>query len=149
MTVFLSILNQMRLPFGSENRKENCHHDHIPFNLKRIGYIVFSVQVAVIIGNFHLNLSIRRINCQQCLRMARSVECIPHVMYTMNAFCVHVISYLEPLCFFPQQYVETIILNHLEKMGLLGSLWPTVPNAYHARLLCARNHLFGIRNNTW
>ena len=28
-------------PFGSENRKENSHHDHIPFNVK--GNIVFSV----------------------------------------------------------------------------------------------------------
>ena len=30
-------------PFGSENRKENCSHDHIPFNLKGNGNIVFSV----------------------------------------------------------------------------------------------------------
>ena len=32
-----------RIPFGSENRKENCHHDHIPFNLKGNGLQVFSV----------------------------------------------------------------------------------------------------------
>ena len=25
------------IPFGSENRKENCHHDHIPFNFKGNG----------------------------------------------------------------------------------------------------------------
>ena len=31
------------IPFGSENRKENCHYDHIPFNVKRNGNIVFSV----------------------------------------------------------------------------------------------------------
>ena len=31
------------IPFGSENRNENCHHDHIPLNLKGIGNIVFSV----------------------------------------------------------------------------------------------------------
>ena len=31
------------IPFGSENRKENCHHDYIPFNVKGIGNIVFSV----------------------------------------------------------------------------------------------------------
>ena len=30
-------------PFGPENRKENCLHDHIPFNLKGNGNIVFSV----------------------------------------------------------------------------------------------------------
>ena len=32
------------IPFGSENRKENCHHDHIPFTVKGIGSIVSSVQ---------------------------------------------------------------------------------------------------------
>ena len=32
------------IPFGSENRKENCHHDHIPFNVKGKGDIVFSVR---------------------------------------------------------------------------------------------------------
>ena len=32
------------IPFGSENRKENCNHDHIPFNLKGKGNIVFSEQ---------------------------------------------------------------------------------------------------------
>ena len=26
-----------------QNRKENCHHDHIPFNMKENGNIVFSV----------------------------------------------------------------------------------------------------------
>ena len=43
VTVFLSILNTNWIPFGSENRKENCHHDHIPFNVKGNGNIVFSV----------------------------------------------------------------------------------------------------------
>ena len=42
MTVFLSILNTNGIPFGSENRKENCPHDHIPFNVKRNVNIVFS-----------------------------------------------------------------------------------------------------------
>ena len=32
-----------RIPFGSENRKENCHQNHIPFNLKDIVNIVFAV----------------------------------------------------------------------------------------------------------
>ena len=26
-----------------QNRKENCHHDHIPFNVKGNGNIVFSL----------------------------------------------------------------------------------------------------------
>ena len=40
--VFLSILNQMEFHLV-QNWKENCHHNHIPFNLKGIGDIVFSV----------------------------------------------------------------------------------------------------------
>ena len=35
------------IPFGSENRKENCHHDHIPSNVKGNGNIVFSVYWAI------------------------------------------------------------------------------------------------------
>ena len=42
VTVFLSILNQMEFHLV-QDRKENCHHDHIPFNVKGIGSIVFSV----------------------------------------------------------------------------------------------------------
>ena len=42
VTVFLRILNQMEFNLV-QNRKENCHHDHIPFNLKGNANIVFSV----------------------------------------------------------------------------------------------------------
>ena len=35
------------IPLGSENRKENCHHDHIPFNGKVNGNIVFSVCMSI------------------------------------------------------------------------------------------------------
>jgi len=52
VTVFLSILNQMELHLV-QNRKENCHHDHIPFNLKGNGNIVLSVQRPNIIYNFY------------------------------------------------------------------------------------------------
>ena len=41
-TVFLSILNQMEYHLV-QNLQENCHHDHIPFNVKGIGNVVFSV----------------------------------------------------------------------------------------------------------
>ena len=44
-TVFLSILNQMEFHLV-QNRKENCPHDHIPFNVKGNGNIVFSVHGA-------------------------------------------------------------------------------------------------------
>ena len=33
-------------PFGS-NRKENCHHDHIPFNAKGNRNLVFSVYMCL------------------------------------------------------------------------------------------------------
>ena len=39
VTVFLSILNQMEF-HSVQNRKENCHHDHIKFNLKEKGIIL-------------------------------------------------------------------------------------------------------------
>ena len=42
-TAFFSILNQMKFHLG-QNRKDNCHHDHIPFNVKGNENIVFSVQ---------------------------------------------------------------------------------------------------------
>ena len=42
VTVFLSILNQMEFQLV-QNRKENRHHYHIPFNLKRNRNIVFAV----------------------------------------------------------------------------------------------------------
>ena len=41
-TVFLLILNQIEFHLV-QNRKESCHHDHIPFNLKGNGNKVFSV----------------------------------------------------------------------------------------------------------
>ena len=36
LTVFLSILNQMEFQLV-QNRKENCQHDHVPFNFKGNG----------------------------------------------------------------------------------------------------------------
>ena len=41
-TVFFPILNQTEFHLA-QNRKENCLYDHIPFNVKGIGRIVFSV----------------------------------------------------------------------------------------------------------
>ena len=45
VTGFLSILNQMDFHLV-QNRKENCHHDQIPLNLKEgNGNIVFAVYI--------------------------------------------------------------------------------------------------------
>ena len=46
MTVCLSTLNQMEFHLV-QNRTENCHHDHIPFNLKGNRILVFSVHAHV------------------------------------------------------------------------------------------------------
>ena len=43
LTVFLSILSQIEFHLV-QNRKENRHHDHIPFNRKGNENKVFSVQ---------------------------------------------------------------------------------------------------------
>ena len=42
VTVFLSVLKQIKFCLV-QNRKENRHHDHIPFNVKGNRNIVFSV----------------------------------------------------------------------------------------------------------
>ena len=42
VTVFLSFLNQMEIHLV-QNRKENCPHDHMPFNMKGNGNKVFSL----------------------------------------------------------------------------------------------------------
>ena len=38
------------IPFGLENRKENCHYDLIPFNVKGNGNIVYSVKTVLETG---------------------------------------------------------------------------------------------------
>ena len=43
VTIFLSILNQIEFNLV-QNRKENCHHDHIPFDVKGNRIRVFSVR---------------------------------------------------------------------------------------------------------
>ena len=42
VTVFIVILNQMELHLV-QNRNENCHHNHIPFNVTGNGNLAFSV----------------------------------------------------------------------------------------------------------
>ena len=38
------------ISLGSENRKKNCHQDHIPFNVKRNGNVVLSVYTGTLIA---------------------------------------------------------------------------------------------------
>ena len=46
VTVFLSILSQMDFHLV-RNRRENCHHDHIPFNVEVNSNIVDEIQFEV------------------------------------------------------------------------------------------------------
>ena len=55
VTVFLLILNQMEFHLV-QNRKENCHHDYIPFNVKGNRNIVFSVYAVSIRRGFQNSL---------------------------------------------------------------------------------------------
>ena len=50
VTVLLSILNQMEFHL-LQNRKENCHQDYNPFNLKGNGIRIFSVWHSPILQN--------------------------------------------------------------------------------------------------
>ena len=56
-TVFLSILNEMDFHLV-KNRKENCHHDQTPFNMKGNGILVFSVHYSKLRLMKFLKLSI-------------------------------------------------------------------------------------------
>ena len=55
VTVFLSILKQIKFHLV-QNLKENCHHDHIPFNVKGIGNTVFSVRANTLLRLCKLTL---------------------------------------------------------------------------------------------
>ena len=47
VTVFLPIMNQMEFHLV-QNRKENCHHNHIPFNVKGNRNIVLSMYTCIV-----------------------------------------------------------------------------------------------------
>ena len=49
VTIFISILNRMDLHLV-QNRKENCHHDHILFNVKGNGNSFLSERTQTIAG---------------------------------------------------------------------------------------------------
>ena len=53
VTDFLSILNQMEIHLV-QNRMENCRHDHIPFDVKGNGNVVFSVNMQSV--NYSINI---------------------------------------------------------------------------------------------
>ena len=68
----LSIFNQMEL-YLVKNRKENCHHDHIPFNLKGNGNIIFSVQLQEV--ERITSLGIMGTQLRAALKPLNKIEC--------------------------------------------------------------------------
>ena len=77
VTVFLSILNLIEFHLV-QNRKENCHKDHIPFNVKGNGNIVFSVHAQRLCASIlHLN----RRNCQRMINKSSLNECSKNLIW--------------------------------------------------------------------
>ena len=72
VTVFYSILNQMEF-YLVQNGMETCHHDHILFNVKGNGNIVFSVyaeskqflNLAKLLNQIRIAISLFRLICHQ------------------------------------------------------------------------------------
>ena len=56
VTVFLSTLNQMKFQLG-QNRKEYCHHDHIPFNVIGNGNSFLGVTPTLLLSD-HIGTSV-------------------------------------------------------------------------------------------
>ena len=69
MTVFLSILNQMNIHLF-QNRKENCHHDHIPFNVKGKCHAFTKNCSARTAGSWNESLISSRVDTIPCLFLA-------------------------------------------------------------------------------
>ena len=44
-----------------QNRKENCHHDHIPSNVKGNGNIVFSVRPMISRGDIRSKVYVQKL----------------------------------------------------------------------------------------
>ena len=91
-----------------QNRKENCHHDHIPFDLKENGNIVFSV-----IGKLQ----------------ALSESCNhrkPRVKYYSDYLLTSVYALIFDSCTNLHIYIYMLLYN------VLGSTY--LENIYHARL---------------
>ena len=68
-------LNQMDFHLA-QNRKENCHHNHIPFIVKENGNIVFSVQLPTTnLYNDHIQLFTQNMICMK---------------YSINKKCINI-----------------------------------------------------------
>ena len=92
VTDFLSILNQVEF-FLVQNRKENCHHDIIPFNVKGNGNIVFSVQrmqfcVVIVYSNPTTELKLFNKICLHWISLLKLVfkTALYKIYYSMTIF---------------------------------------------------------------
>ena len=102
VTVFLSNFNQMEFHLV-QNRKENCHHDHIPSNLKGNGNIVSSVWGCIEFSQPH---PINRMTPSILATTPLNVACV-YVGYVYIVLCLHVYICLHVflLCLYVYIYV--------------------------------------------
>ena len=87
-TVFHSVQNQMDFHLV-QIRKKNCHHDHIPFNVKRNGNKVFSVYMAEFSSKSAARFS--------CLSPASRKEKLQRSGMSFGIMRAYIQAFLEPL----------------------------------------------------
>ena len=88
VTVFFSTLNQMDFHLV-QNWKENCHHDHIPFNVKGNWNIVFSVQSGFRASFLNIFFSFLNGRSGICSRIF--VDCFP--VRKLRKVCVKFVNF--------------------------------------------------------
>ena len=142
-TVFLSFLNQMEIHLV-QNRKVNCHHDHIPFNLKWNGILVFSVQQRP--GRFQWLLPRYLISCLlprwRCLQTMVKVRCNCVAMVACRATMlssVHIVT----VCW----RMRIMWLNHLLIIKIFfGYFWLRCrfQTVFMGKLYCFRPNCYCV-----
>ena len=116
VTVFLSIMSQMEFHLV-QNRKESGHHDHIPFNVKGNGNIVFSARVLWI-------------NCQP--------------IYPSNIFYVYIYIYYNTLyiyIYYIIYIIDSPVLLNTEKS------FPNINKLYCTSSACDTKLFIQINRN--
>ena len=85
------------IPSGSENRKENCHHDHIPFNVKGNVNIVFSVWLDLTCPRFEHALANAQCWGHKCIQGEGKPLC-GHLCETCNGQSVMFVRSIGHVC---------------------------------------------------
>ena len=124
MTAFLLILNQMEFHLV-QNR--NCHHDHIPFNLKRNGNIVFPVQGHKLINWGHklfwlIIFAVIRAGIDDCANVPFVRDVLPIIAYYSILYtyitvcinhCVHISLYICITVYIHTVYIRISLYTYI------------------------------------